>query len=163
MTVKVEFDGELPFPVEFAEFIVASGMPQDAVKYTPQALDEAHQAQARQNIGAMAAGIQKSLAINSTEDTAADVVLETELRESGIAALQFYSGGANVGAEHPTILGGIADGENDNDVATVGQVKEMVKQSGGGSLSAEIVDDVLVVTLSGGITASINDGVLVVA
>lgn len=101
---------------------------------TPQEWTAEQQAQARANIGAMAAGIQKSLAINSTGDTAADVVLESELRESGTAAMQFYSGGADVGAEHHTILGGLADGENDTDAATVGQVKEMVSQSGGGTV-----------------------------
>lgn len=106
----------------------------DVLCCTPQEWTDEQQAQARQNIGAMAAGIQKSLAINSTEDTAADVVLESELRESGTAAIQFYSGGADVGAEHRTILGGLADGENDTDAATVGQVKEMVSQSGGGTV-----------------------------
>ena len=106
----------------------------DVLCCTPQEWTAEQQAQARANIGAMAAGIQKSLAINSTDDTAADVVLETELRESGTAAMQFYSGGADVGAEHHTILGGLADGENDTDAATVGQVKEMVSQSGGGTV-----------------------------
>lgn len=54
MTVKVEFDGELPFPVEFAEYMIASAMPQNAVKYSPQYLTPKQQSQARQNIGAAA-------------------------------------------------------------------------------------------------------------
>lgn len=51
MTVNVEFEKDLPFDAEFLEFLIASAMAKDAVKFTPQDLNELEQAQARKNIG----------------------------------------------------------------------------------------------------------------
>ena len=121
------------FAQDAESFAIRAETAGSPVSYLPQNLSPAEKTQARENIGAMADGIQKSLAINSTDDTKADVVLETELRKSGTAAMVFYSGDSAVGAEHPTVLGGLANGEYDDDAATVGQVKEMLEEAGGGS------------------------------
>lgn len=148
------------FDMEFEDWMPGTSVSPDAVLHRPQELTPEAQAQARENIGAMAQGRQKSLLINSTDSEAADVTLETTLRHNGSVAFEFYSGSNVTGNEHSTVLGGLADGEADTDATTVRQVKDMIKKSGSGALSAEIVDNKLVVTLTNNLSANILDGVL---
>lgn len=121
------------FDMEFEDWMPGTSVSPDAVLHKPQELSPEAQAQARENIGAMAKGRQKSLLINSTDSEAADVTLETTLRHNGKVAFEFYSGSNAAGNEHSTVLGGLADGEADTDAATVGQVKDMLQKSGSGS------------------------------
>ena len=125
MILKIEFDQiDIPFDMQFGDWLPGTSMSPDAVLYKPQNLTPEEKAQALANIGAMAKGRQKSLLINSTDSEVADVTLETNLRHNGTVAFEFYSGSNAVGNEHATVLGGLAAGEVDSDAATVGQVKE---------------------------------------
>lgn len=96
---------------------------EDVVLCTEQNIPPEKQAQARANIGAMAEGTQGNIIISTSGEKVEEVVLETETRKNGSVVLQHYSGGFEQGAEIPTILGNIANGERDSDAATVGQLK----------------------------------------
>lgn len=62
-----------------------------------------------------------------------------------------------------TVLRGIHDAVNPDDATPLKQVTDMIKNAGSGKLSAEVIDNVLVVNLPSGVMANIENGVLVVA
>ena len=142
MTVKIEFDGELPFPVEFAAYMVASSAPKDAVKYTPQSPTPEQQAQVLANIGAMKQPDESDvLNFNHSEIKNVSTIKfshtnldnaqtggvfvsanENELdeNEAWFSCLQLEASDAN-----SVVISGLHDGILDNDAATVGQVKKV--------------------------------------
>ena len=151
-----------------------------SVLYTEQNLTDEEKAQARQNIGAMKQPAESdSINFNSSElrnissikfrhrnedgaQTGGVFVSsdENEIDENGEWLSRLTLEPADAGS---VVIGGLHDGIRDADAATVRQVNEMIKNAASGTLSAEVIDNVLVVTLTGGLKASIENGVLVVA
>ena len=119
------------------------GSAEGAVLYTKeQNLTEAQQAQARQNIGAMSNGkaddhlnmsgneIGEIGALRLIDDSGEGVAIFAESTGDGEGIVSFYESLE----DGPVVLRNIADGTEDSDAATVGQVKEMVSQSGSGTV-----------------------------
>lgn len=129
MKLEIEFNPNLPFDIQFGDWLPASPASPDAVLYSEQQLSEQEQAQARQNIGAMSTGSQTRLIVKTEPNRDCEVALETELRQSGASAMYFYSGGSDVGSEKRTVLGSLADGERPDDAATVAQAEALAERA----------------------------------
>ena len=133
MTEDIEYNGNNPFDVKFAEYMVALATPEDAVKFAAQELTEEQKKQARENIGAMKDSLQNTVSRldlvseGNNEGVlmyAMDTAFDTNNQALyGVVKLEEST------ADRPVIIRGVADGLEDDDVVTVKQLKSVMNPS----------------------------------
>lgn len=149
MTLNMEFDQmDIPFDMQFGDWLPASPGDPNAVHFVPQDLTEEEKAQARENIGAMPAPVNKGvidLKYSELKNTVGIGISHKNLDDEqtggiymsswedgrdenddiyGVLEFESLTSGGSV------ILKRIHDGINDNDAATVGQLNAIAQAIG---------------------------------
>lgn len=143
MKIDMEFDVDIPFDMQFGDWLPASPVSPDAVLYTEQSLALEHQAQARKNIDAMQNGVADTdLDMQGHGiDNASHIILSKKLEMEGAdfyTAFEMSCGSKGDGSAfvalsdvngNPVRITGVADGTTDSDAATCGQLWDAIGET----------------------------------